>query len=202
MKTKHKYQIMHLSFLNKMLRSLWNIISLLLFKPSPVFMHPWRRFLLILFGAKLSKSAKIYPSARIWAPWNLEMGEYSTIANFVDCYCVDKIVIGSYTTISQYSFLCTASHDYESHKLLNKAHMPLLCAPINIGNYCWIAADVFVCPGIFIEDGAVVFARSSVMDNLFKWKVYSGSPAKFIKKRVISKSRVWAKFSSQLSHLN
>jgi putative colanic acid biosynthesis acetyltransferase WcaF len=190
MKIKHKSQIMHLSLSNKILRFLWNIISLLLFKPSPIFMHQWRRILLIMFGAKLPKSVRVYPSARIWAPWNLEMGEYSTIANFVDCYCVDKVIIGSYTTISQYSFLCTASHDYESPKLLNKAHMPLLSAPINIGNYCWIAADVFVRPGILIGDGAVVFARSSVMNNLFKWKVYSGSPAKFIKNRVISKNRV------------
>jgi putative colanic acid biosynthesis acetyltransferase WcaF len=181
---------MHLSFSNKMLRFLWNVISLLLFKPSPVFMHPWRRFLLVLFGAKLSKSVKIYPSSRIWAPWNLEMGENSTIAAFVDCYCVDKVVIGSYTTVSQYSFLCTASHDYESTKLLNKAQMPLLCSPIYIGDYVWIASDVFIRPGISIEDGVVVFARSSVMKNLRKWGVYSGFPAEFLKDRVIKKAKL------------
>jgi acetyltransferase-like isoleucine patch superfamily enzyme len=53
-----------------------------------------------------------YPSARIWAPWNLEMGDHACLSEDVDCYCVDKIAIGANTTVSQYSFLCSRSHDY------------------------------------------------------------------------------------------
>ncbi len=66
------------------------------------------------------------------------MGDRSCLADGVDCYCVAKITIGANTTVSQYSYLCTASHDYTDPA------MPLLAAPIVIGENAWITADVFV----------------------------------------------------------
>jgi len=66
------------------------------------------------------------------------MADHSCLSEAVDCYCVDKITIGAHSTVSQYSFLCTASHDYTDPK------MPLTTAPIVIGERVWIAADVFV----------------------------------------------------------
>lgn len=125
-----------------------------------------------MFGAKLGKGVHPYPSAKIWAPWNLEMGNGSCLSEYVDCYCVDKIQIGANTTISQYSFLCTASHDYSLES------MPLTTAPITIGNNVWITADVFVGPGVTIGDGAVVTARSSVFRDLPPWQLARGNPAK------------------------
>lgn len=118
-----------------------------------------------------------YPSARIWAPWNLEMGDQACLSEGVDCYCVDKIRIGAYSTVSQYSFLCSASHDF------TKAEMPLVTAPINIGEYVWITADVFVGPGVTIGDGAVVTARSSVFSDVPAWVVARGNPAMSVRAR-------------------
>lgn len=168
---------MHLSFLNKIGRLLWSVVWLLLYRPSPRLLHPWRRLLLILFGANLGKAVHAYPSARIWAPWNLEMGDHSCLGEAVDCYCVAKISIGSHTTVSQYTFLCTASHDYTNPS------MPLVAAPIFIGRRVWIAADVFVAPGSTIGDGAVIGARSSVFESVPPWTVMGGNPAKPLKKR-------------------
>lgn len=164
-------QIRHLTVANKMGRSLWQIIWLLFYRPSPRLMHGWRCFLLRLFGAKLGRGVHPYPSARIWAPWNLEMGEHSCLGENVDCYCVDRVFIGARTTVSQYSFLCTASHDYR------RESMPLLSAPITIGERAWITADVFVGPGVTIGDGVVVTARSSVFDDIPPWMIARGNPA-------------------------
>src|SRR5258706_3260376 len=83
-----------LSFANRVARSLWQVVWLLLFRPTPRLLHPWRCLLLRLFGAKLGKAVHPYPSARIWAPWNLEMGDHASLSEEVDCYCVDKIRIG------------------------------------------------------------------------------------------------------------
>lgn len=105
------------------------------------------------------------------------MGEHSCLSHHVDCYSVDKICIGAHTTVSQYSFLCSASHDY------TQADMPLITAPITIGDRVWITADVFVGPGVTIGDGAVVTARSSVLRDVAPWTVVSGSPAVAIKVR-------------------
>lgn len=125
-----KLRIKTLSFRNKLARALWNTVWLFLYRPSPVPLHSWRRFLLRLFRAKIGKPAYLYPSARIWVPWNLEMGNHSTLASEVDCYCVARIKIGSLTTVSQYSFLCTASHDYLDPTILDRPQMPLVIAPI------------------------------------------------------------------------
>ncbi len=162
---------------NKIGRVLWSIVWHLAYRPSPRFLHGWRRFLLKAFGAKLGRGAHPYPGARIWAPWNLELGSDSCIADDVDCYCVDKVRIGNNATVSQYSFLCTASHDFEDPV------MPLTTAPITIGDGAWVCADVFVAPGVSIGEGAVVGARSSVFKDVAAWTVVAGSPAKFIKTR-------------------
>jgi len=159
---------------NRIARTIWHIVWLVLFRPTPRVLHPWRCFLLRLFGAKVGKAVHPYPSARVWAPWNLEMGDDSCLSEEVDCYCVDKIRIGANTTVSQYSFLCSASHDYSS---LDMPHMPLVSAPITIGSRVWIAADVFVGPGVRIGDGTVVTARSSVFGDLPEGVVARGNPA-------------------------
>lgn len=172
-----EHRLCQISLGNKLARSVWQVVWLFLYRPTPRLLHPWRCLLLRLFGAKLGKAVHPYPSARIWAPWNLEMGDHACLSEGVDCYCVAKIRIGAHSTISQYSFLCTASHDH------SKASMPLVAAPIHIGERVWITADVFVGPGVTIGDGAVVTARSSVFSDLPPWMVARGNPAVPVKPR-------------------
>lgn len=159
---------------NKFARALWSLVWLLLFRPSPVPFHGWRRFLLRSFGARIGRGAHPYPSARIWAPWNLVMEEDSCLSHQVDCYCVDTVHLGPRVTVSQYSYLCTASHDYTC------SDMPLVTAPIHIEADAWVTADVFVGPGVTIGEGAVVGARSTVTRDVLPWTVVAGSPPKII----------------------
>lgn len=165
------------SFGNKLCRVLWRAVWLLLYRPSPKPLHAWRRFLLRLFGAKVGRGAHPHASVRIWGPWNLTMGDHSCLSHYVDCYCVAPITIGAHATVSQYSYLCTASHDYE------KSDMPLTTAPIAVGEGAWITADVFVGPGVNIGEGAVVGVRSTVLHDVEPWTVVAGNPARFIKRR-------------------
>ena len=166
-----------ISFKNKILRMIWNIVWLFLYRTSPIPFHAWRRFLLRLFGAKIGKHTHPYPSSKIWAPWNLIMDDYSCLSHHVDCYCVDKVYLGKQVTVSQYSFLCTASHDY------TRPDMPLITAPITIQDNAWVTSDVFIAPGVTIGEGAVIGARSVVTNNVAPWTVVAGHPAKFIKER-------------------
>lgn len=164
------------SIRNRVARILWGIVWRLCFRPSPRPLHAWRRWLLRLFGADIARGAHPYPSARIWAPWNLTMGEGSCLGDHVDCYSVDRVILEPYATVSQYAFLCTASHDYTVKE------MPLITAPIRIGRRAWVAADVFVGPGVTIGEGAVVGARASVFRDVEPWTVVGGNPARMIKK--------------------
>lgn len=180
--SKWRYQSA-LTLKSKLARLVWVCVCLLLFRPTPVWAcHKWRVFLLKSFGAKIGKGCKIAPSVRVWAPWNLTMGDFSCLADHVDCYTVDAIVIGSKVTVSQRSFLCTASHDIRS------LTRPLIHSPICIDHHAWVCAEAFVGPGVTIGEGSVVAGRSVVMRDVDAWKVVGGNPAKVLKERVLEES--------------
>lgn len=161
----------NISLSNKIIRFVWNVVWLIFFRPTPRLFHGWRRFLLRSFGAKLGRAVHVYPSAKVWAPWNLVMGHHACLGEHVDCYNVAAVQLGDYSTVSQYSFLCSASHDY------TRASMPLIVAPIKIGDHTWITADVFIAPGVTIGTGCVVTVRSTVLQDLPDWQVARGNPA-------------------------
>jgi putative colanic acid biosynthesis acetyltransferase WcaF len=171
-----------LSLGNKVGRTFWKLVWLFLFRPSPIICFGWRRLLLQAFGAKIGKGVHVYPSCKIWAPWNLEIGDHSCLSHYVDCYCVSNIKIGAHATISQYSFLCTATHD------ISDPNLRLITKPIVIEDGAWVCADVFVGPGVTMGKGAVAGARAVVTRNVEPWQVVAGNPAIFVKERTLTAS--------------
>lgn len=170
------------SLANRAGRLLWNVAWVVSCRFSPRPLWGWRRLWLRLFGARIGAGALVFPSTKIWAPWNLEMGEHACLGPEVECYCVDRIRLGAHALVSQYAFLCAASHDYEQRRL------PLVTAPITIGPSVWVAADAFVGPGVTIGEGAVVGARACVVKDVEAWTVVGGNPARFLKRREIRSS--------------
>ncbi len=61
---------------NRLLRLLWNVCWLLLYRLSPRPFHAWRALLLRLFGAKLGPRCHFYPASKVWAPWNLVCADH------------------------------------------------------------------------------------------------------------------------------
>jgi len=165
------------------MRLAWSVAWHALYRPSPTFLHSWRRLLLRAFGAKIGLAAHPYPNCRIWAPWNLTMGRHSGIANNVDVYSVAQIVVGDFATISQYAHLCAATHDYED------SEFRLLPKPIAIGDRAWVAAGAFIGPGVKVGEGAVVGAHAVVTGDVEPWAVVAGNPARTIKTRRIRQPR-------------
>lgn len=170
-----------LSRKHQMIRLVWGVVWPLgtWFLPRSMGM-PWKRILLRAFGAKIADTANVYSSAKVYYPANLTMCEYSCLAQDVDCYNVDKIIIGANSTVSQEAFLCTASHDITDP--LNH----LTTAPIVIEDQAWIGARAFVGMGVTIGQGAVVGATASVFKDVEPWTVVGGNPARVLKKRVIA----------------
>ena len=174
------YQNRH-SLKSRLARFVWHIVWLMLFRPTPnslacVF-GVWRVFLLRMFGAKVGKHCVVKSSARIWAPWMLEMGDWVAVSERCDVYNVARVTIGDRTTISKDTFLCCAGHDIESPT------MELTCASITVGTDAWIAARAIVLPGLTIGNGAVVAAGAVVTKDVASWTVVGGNPAKAIKTR-------------------
>lgn len=171
-----KYQD-NITLENKIIRRFWSFISALLFRPFglPQF-NFWRILLLKIFGAKIGRGSVVYSSAKVLAPWNLTMGDYSVLGPNVKLH-IDKTILGSKVTVSQGVYLCSGSHDI-TH--LNK---PFISAPIVLNDFVWIAAEAFIGPGVTVKEGAIVGARAVVFKDVEPWTVVGGNPAKFIKKR-------------------
>lgn len=166
-----------LGWRNQLARAVWGAVWVLLFRPSPRPFHGWRRVLLRCFGARIGRNVHVYPSAWVWAPWNLEMGADSCLADGVDCYSVAPIRLGPSALVSQRSFLCAATHDYTDPAF------PLVPKPITVGAGAWVAAEAFVGPGVTVGEGAVVGACACVTKDVEPWVVVAGNPARFVKRR-------------------
>ena len=167
----------------KIKRAAWIIISFALFKPTPRWpLNGWRIFLLKLFGATIGRGCRIDPSCRVWAPWNLTMGDYSCLGPDVDCYSMSPIRMGAKVTVSQRSFLCTGTHE------IHTSEKRLITKPIELRDFSWIAAEVFVHPGVTVGEGAVIGARSVVLKDMPSWMICAGFPCKPIKPRVVQNS--------------
>jgi len=161
------------SFGHRLRRQIWNVVWLLFFRPCPRPFHAWRNLLLRMFGARIGEHVHIYPSVRVWAPWNLAIGNCVGIGDGANVYCMDRITIGDYATVSQGVHLCAGSHDF------NASNFQLITAPITVGERVWLCADAFVGPGVSIAEGSVVGARGVVTKSLAEpWCVWAGVPAR------------------------
>lgn len=157
-------------------RALWGFARFI-FRATPRPFFGPRVLILRIFGAKVGKRVNIYPSANIYFPWNLEIGDDSSIGEWALVYNLGKIKIGERTTISQRVHLCAGTHDYKVPA------MTLLKPPIEIGNNVWVCADAFVGPNVKIAENAIIAAASVVIKDVGASQIIGGNPAKLIKMR-------------------
>jgi putative colanic acid biosynthesis acetyltransferase WcaF len=157
-------------------RVLWGLCSPL-FRFSPRLAWGWRRVLLRLFGARIGAHVHIHATARIFVPWNLEVGDSSSIGDHVRVYDLGPVSLGRQVTVSHGVHLCAGSHDHR------RADLPLTKPPIRIGDGAWICADAFIGPGVTVGDYAIVAARAVAVRDVAAWKMVGGNPARVIGER-------------------
>jgi putative colanic acid biosynthesis acetyltransferase WcaF len=163
----------------KLGRSLWYLVEATLFRFSPRPLYRWRNWLLRRFGARVHPSARIRPSVTVEVPWHLTVGPEAIVGDHVILYCLGEVSVGARAVVSQYAHLCAGTHDH------TRRSFPVVRMPISVGDDAWIAADVFVGPGVNVGAGTVVAARSTVYTDLPPWTVCVGSPAKPVGERVL-----------------
>ena len=158
-------------------RVLWNYVGQTLFRFT---FHNWygcRASLLRVFGARVGRCTRIRPSVIVEQPWNLTIGANSSIADRAIVYCLGKVTIGANCSISQYAHLCAGTHEYQ------RPDMRIEPQPITLGREVWIAADAFVGPGVTVNDGSMLAARSSAFQDMPEGMICIGEPAKPVKRR-------------------
>ena len=165
------------SLRNRVTRLIWGIAWLLLARFTPPPLHRWRRLVLLAFGAKIGRGARVHASVAIWLPRNLELGERVLIGPGVRLYNQGTITVGALSVISQRAHLCASSHRVDD------PDFQLECRPIAVGERCWVAAEAFVGPGVTMGDGAVLAARGALFDDAAADAIYRGNPAALVRQR-------------------
>ena len=151
--------------------ALW-VLTRCLFFQNPL---PWpsalRVAFLRAFGARIGDGAVIRAHVNISHPWRLEMGNHVWIGEDVGILSLAQVTIGSNVCISQRAYLCTGSHDFR------REDFKLKVAPIAVRDGSWVAAMVFIGPGVEIGSGSVVSAGSVVSQNVPPGSFARGNPA-------------------------
>ena len=162
----------------KIVLQIWRIVDALLFQTSLTTLSQWRVFLLRLFGAKIGKGCYISPKAKIYAPWNVEMGNYSSIDDYAYLRSTGKIIIGDYVSIAMYVHLVPGGHDIRSRGFENNASF------VKLDNGAFLGADSFVGRGVTIGQFAVLGSHAAAYKDIPENSVAVGIPAKVIGERI------------------
>jgi putative colanic acid biosynthesis acetyltransferase WcaF len=154
---------------------------LLLLSPRPLF--AWRRLVLRAFGARVGHAVHVYPSTRIYMPWNVEIGNWAAIGEDVFVYSLGKVTIGAGAAISYRAHICAGSHDFSDPAL------PLLKPPVVIEENAWVGTDAFIGPGVRVGRGAIVGARAVVVRDIETLHIVAGNPARQVGLRELPQRR-------------
>lgn len=132
-----------------------------------------KNLLIGLYGAQIGKGVRVYSSALIHFPRNLELGDFVVIGRDVEIKNHMKLSIGSRTTISQGARIIDSTHDFTVDDF------PLYTKAIQIDADVWIAQEAFVGPGVKLDSKVVLGARAVCFKSLQRG-VYVGNPIRSI----------------------
>jgi putative colanic acid biosynthesis acetyltransferase WcaF len=141
---------------SKLKEALWWVVRSLLFAPWFPIPSGIKVAALRIFGAKVGRGVVIRSRVNITFPWRLSIGDHVWIGDEVLILSLAPVTIDSHVCISQRAFLCTGSHKFRSE------HFNLVTKPIVIGEGCWVAASVFVGPGVTLAPGTMCKAGEVV----------------------------------------
>lgn len=131
-----------------------------------------------IYLVNFHKTAVIYNSVEIRAPYNLKIGKGSIIGNksILDARR-GGIIIGENVNLSTGVWLWTGQHDHQDPYFRSVEGRR---GPIIIENRAWIGPRVTILHSVTIGEGAVVAAGAVVTKNVEPFAIYAGIPAKKI----------------------
>lgn len=153
----------------------WVLVKCVFFQTA----FPWpsaaRVFWLRLFGASIGNGVVVRSRVNITFPWRLRILDHVWIGEEVLILSLAPVTIESSVCVSQRAFLCTGSHDH------TKPSFDLITAPITLRHGCWVAAQVFIGPGVEIGEGTTVAAGAVLMESVGPRVLVRGNPAVVVK---------------------
>lgn len=155
---------------------LWRHGGAAIVRCTPYPAYRIRNVLLRIFGARVGRGVRWRRTARLDAPWQLELGDAAMIGDRVWIAGEEFVRIGARTTVSQGTTLLTS-------RAMGMNDLGMAQGAITIGSDSWIAADSMLLPGVRIGVGCVVGARSVVTSEVLGYQVVAGDPARVVATR-------------------
>lgn len=159
---------------------LWRYGGAAVLRCTPYPAYRTRSLLLRLFGARVGRGVRWRRTARVDAPWHLELGDAAMIGDRVWIAGEESVRIGARTTVSQGTTLLTT-------RSARTSGCELVRGAIVIGPDSWVAADSMVLPGVRVGTGCVVGARSVVKSDVAGYQVVAGDPARVLASRTLKR---------------
>ena len=159
--------------------TLWYFVNTLIVRAS---WNPFMKIKIVLlraFGARIGIGLVIKNNVNIKYPWKLTIGENCWLGENSWIDNLDNVIIGNNVCISQGAMLLTGNHDY------TKSTMPYRNAPISIKDGAWIGARTVVCPGVEVQENAILTVGSIATKTLEANSIYQGNPSLKIRDRII-----------------
>lgn len=140
--------------------------------------------ILINTNLKIGNNVTIYPYVQFFGNGLIEIGDNVSIGTGTIIYASQNggVRIGSNTAIAGQCYIIDMDHGMNVASLIREQENEV--SPVEIGNDCWLGANVTVLKGTVIHDGAVVGAKALVNGELPPFSINVGIPAVTIKYRV------------------
>ncbi len=152
-------------------------------------------------GLQMGRGSGIYTgtSLHIGRRGRVIVGNYALVTA-VQIICDSEIEIGDYALIS-WNVILMDTYRFAFDPAVRRRELervPLReprsitsdvpALPIRIGSNVWIGFDACVLPGVTIGEGAIVGARSIVVEDVEPYTIVAGNPARVIRRLNMEKS--------------
>jgi putative colanic acid biosynthesis acetyltransferase WcaF len=158
------------------LEALWIAVKCLFFLNPIPWPSPLRVALLRAFGARVGEGVVVRSQVNVTFPWRLSVGDDVWLGEEVLILSLAQVTLESSVCLSQRAFLCTGSHNFRA------PGFDLITKPITVRTGSWVAAQVFVAPGVEVGEGSMIAAGSVVLASVPPKSFVQGNPAIVVKR--------------------
>jgi acetyltransferase-like isoleucine patch superfamily enzyme len=129
--------------------------------------------------AALDRGVTLIVSGPPAATHKISIGAAVYINRYAIIDASESITIGSRTMIGPHCYI--TDHDHAIGSGVAPGDAPLVAAPVDVGESCWVGAHVTILKGVTIGAGAVIGAGSVVTKSIPASSVAVGNPARVIR---------------------
>ena len=127
-------------------------------------------------GARIDSNDLEYETSKI------SIGDNCYISYNISVLAGADVDIGKDVLIASNVMITSHNHGVSNENNLSYMKQALVCAPVRIGNGCWIGEKAIILSGVTIGERSVIGAGAVVTKSVPPYSIVVGNPARIVKK--------------------